>query len=111
MTELLLRQMMKFLPEKEKERFEKRITENFIDLLRVNHCEIKRVDGNSVDWELKLDHPSLPESVRMYREDALFPDNMPEEVIAEYTKALLLVNTELRTRACVMFFESEGITI
>ncbi|MHA1285888.1 MAG: hypothetical protein ACTSPB_00665 [Candidatus Thorarchaeota archaeon] len=107
----MLQQMMKFLPEAEKERFEKRITENFIELLRVNHCEIKRVDGNSVDWELELDHPSLPESVRMYREDALFPDNMPEEVIEEYTKAHLTVNTELHTKACLLFFESEGIKL
>ena len=111
MIEMMMRQMMKNLPEAEKERFEKKITENFIELLRTNKCEIKRVDGNSVDWELELDHPSLPESARMYREDALFPDNMPEEVIEEYTKALLSVNTELRTKACLMFFESEGIKL
>jgi len=111
MMELLLKQMMKSLPEAEKDRMEKGITGNFIDLLRANHCEIRRVDGNTVDWELKLEHPSLPESVRMYREDALFPDNMPEDVIEEYTKAILTVNIDLRTRAMVMFFESEGIKL
>lgn len=111
MMELVMRQMMKSLPEGERDRMEKCITENFIELLRTNQCEIKRVDGNSVDWELELDHPQLPESVRMYREDVLFPDNMPTEVIEEYTKALLKVNSELRTRACIMFFESEGIKL
>jgi len=109
--ELLMRQMMKSLPEAERDRMERGITGNFIDLLRVNHCEIRRVDGNTVDWELELEHPLLPESARMYREDILFPDNMPEDVIEEYTKALLKVNTELLTKACMMFFESEGIKL
>lgn len=111
MVEMLMRQMMKNLPEAEKDRMEKAITENFIDLLRTNRCEILRVDGNSVDWELELDHPMLPESVRMYRDDPLFSDNMPEDVIEEYTKALLMVNSELRTKATVMFFEAEGIKL
>ena len=103
----MIEMMLKMCPEI-KDRMDVGVKECFIEILEENKIPYEIVD-NEVRWDIPMEHPYLPDSVRMYREDVLFPDNMPDDILVEYSEHRDKVEEQFLLDATLRFFKKEGV--